>query len=101
MIAGIILFVLQASAFAGASQTIHIDNMQFQPATIAVKSGEVVTWENKDLVPHTVTSGDGSFDSGVVEPGKSWKHKFSKVGEFKYHCNLHPTMQASLSVKVK
>lgn len=72
-------------------------NMQFSPATLEVKKGDVVEWKNDDLVAHTATS--PLFDSGSIEPEKSWRHTFTDAGSFPYGCTFHPDMKASVVVK--
>lgn len=73
-----------------------------------------VVWTSKDTVPHTVTSDDGyvdringPFDSlqqqesvpgGFVKSGESFEFIFTKVGEYRYHCEPHPWMQGSIEV---
>jgi plastocyanin len=32
------------------------------------------------------------WDSGVLAPGATFGRVFRKVGTFKYHCTLHPTL---------
>jgi plastocyanin len=76
---------------------VSMRNMQFYPQTLNVKKGTVVEWKNDDLVPHTVTS--ASFDSGSLGPGKSWRHAFTKAGQFSYVCTFHPTMTGVVIVK--
>lgn len=100
LIAGVL--TLSALAFASSKShttTVIIENMKFTPAEFEVKKGETIVWINKDLVPHTVTSNDKSFDSKIIDPGKSWQLKNSKVGTYAYKCLLHPTMLGSLVVK--
>jgi len=55
-----------------------------------------VTWINRDTVPHSVTSSDGGFDSGPIEPGKSFEWTASK--SVAYHCVYHPSMTGSIQV---
>ena len=64
-------------AEAGVPVIVHVvmRNMKFDPATVEVKSGDVVEWKNEDITPHTATS--TSFDSAPIDPDKSWKHTFS------------------------
>jgi plastocyanin len=50
-----------------------------------VAPGTTVRWVNGDTIPHTVTADDGSFDSGVLEPGETCSRKFDQPGEWKYH----------------
>ena len=80
-----------------AVMKVSMRNMQFYPQTLKVKKGTVVEWKNDDLVPHTVTS--ASFDSGSLGPGKSWRHTFTKAGQFPYACTFHPTMTGVVIVK--
>jgi len=64
-----------------------------------VRVGDAITWINKDLVPHTVTSQAGGFDSGAIAPGASWTFTATRPGEFPYTCTFHPIMQAVLHVR--
>ena len=74
-----------------------IRNMKFEPPTLEVKKGDVVEWNNDDLTPHTATS--ASFDSGSLEPERSWRHPFAEAGNFPYACTFHPDMKAVIIVK--
>ena len=76
---------------------VSMRDMRFSPKTLRVKKGTVVEWKNDDIVPHTATS--GSFDSGSLGPGKSWRHTFTEAGQFQYTCTFHPTMTAIIIVK--
>jgi plastocyanin len=81
--------VESASPVSGAAAaTVSISNFQFQPQTVTVKAGAVVTWVNKEG-SHTVTSDSNAFDSGGLTAGKTFSHKFTKPGVYKYHCSIH------------
>ncbi len=54
--------------------------IRFQPAQLTVRVGEAVTFKNEDIVAHTVTADDGSFDSGLIQPGDTWKMTVQKDG---------------------
>ena len=82
-----------------ASHVVTIDAARFDPPVTVVRVGDVITWVNKDLVPHTATSREGGFDSGTIEPGASWKYTATRAGEFPYLCVFHPSMVALLRVK--
>ena len=88
-----------AVAAVSAPAIVHVvmRNMKFDPATVEVKSGDVVEWKNEDITPHTATS--TSFDSAPIDPDKSWKHTFSEPGNFPYSCTFHPDMKAVVTVK--
>ena len=85
-----------SSGSGGASASI-ID-FGFQPASITVKAGSTVTWKNTGSVTHTVTAGDGSFDSGQVAAGSSFQHTFTTAGTFAYHCTIHSSMTGTVVV---
>ena len=81
-----------------ATHTVKIEGMQFVPATLTVKKGDRIVWQNKDVVPHTATA-KGSFDSGSIAPDKSWSHAMAKAGSYDYVCTFHPGMKATVVVK--
>ena len=80
---------------AGAAEVI-IKNFRFQPAQLSVHPGESILFENEDIYAHTATADDGSFDSGLIQPGSSWKLTVAKAGTIAYHCTPHPNMKATL-----
>jgi plastocyanin len=105
-LAGLVL--LASSASAGATQkttrkprthTVKIDGMIFTPASLTIDAGDTVTWVNNDIVAHTATAADGSFDSRMIAAGKSWKQTFTSKGDFAYVCKYHPTMKGTLKVR--
>jgi plastocyanin len=91
----------RASAPGGAApaRSVVIENMQFTPATLQVRRGDRIVWINQDLVPHTVTARDGSFDSHAIAPGATWSLVAAKTGAVDYACLYHPTMVAHLVVR--
>ena len=61
------LALLALPALSGAAtQTVTIEGMKFQPASVTVKRGDTVVWQNKDVVPHTATAA-GKFDSKNID----------------------------------
>ncbi len=84
------------------SDSIRVDiaSMQFQPATIRVKSGETVTWINQEAMPHTVTSpSSGLLASDRLNRGGSYEHTFQEPGTYTYYCSLHPSMVGKIIVE--
>ena len=81
-----------------ATHTVKIEGMKFVPATLTVKRGDKVVWQNDDMVPHTATA-KGTFDSGNIAMGKSWSHAMKKAGRFDYVCTFHPGMKAVVVVE--
>jgi plastocyanin len=76
---------------------VSIQSLQFSPVTLEVKKGDIVEWKNDDLIPHTATSPE--FDSGALKSGQSWRHTFTKAGDFPYICTFHPQMKGVVIVK--
>ncbi|MGO9206964.1 MAG: plastocyanin/azurin family copper-binding protein [Candidatus Limnocylindrales bacterium] len=79
---------------AGRTAAATIVDFGFTPASLTVTVGTTVTWTNTGTVSHTVTADDGSFDSGTLASGATYKHTFSKAGTYAYHCSIHPSMVA-------
>lgn len=84
---------------AARAHTVAIEDMRYNPQTLTVRRGDRVTWINEDLVPHTVTADDGTFDSHLIQPGSSWTHVARKPGEYDYKCSLHVTMKGKILVR--
>jgi plastocyanin len=81
----------------GANQ-VFIQGMAFNPASITVTAGTTITWTNKDAVAHTVTSDSNAFNSGTVASGATFSFTFATAGSYSYHCAIHPSMVASVTV---
>ncbi len=79
---------------------IQIINNAFSPSELTISVGTTVKWTNADGVPHTVTSA-GNFDSGTIQPGKSFSFTFSKAGSFDYSCSIHPQMKGKVIVALR
>jgi plastocyanin len=78
--------------------TVTMEGMKFQPEALTVVSGDTVIWVNKDLVAHTATAPDGTFDSKLIAPDESWKLTVRTPGNVPYGCTYHPTMKGTLEV---
>jgi len=82
----------EGTEFPGCQESLSC----FEPYSLKIKVGDVVSFRNFGSVPHTVTSGflqtgpDGEFDSGVMKAGDQFLHKFTDADEYDYYCILHP-----------
>ena len=81
-----------------SANTILIKNFAFDPASMTVKAGSTVRWENKDSVPHRILFADGA-DSTVLAASQSWSRKIDQAGTYDYACTIHPTMQGTVIVE--
>ncbi len=77
---------------------VTIADFAFSPDTLDVAVGTTVVWTNDDPTTHTVTADDDSFGSDGLGQGDSFEHTFDTAGEHTYHCNIHPSMQATIVV---
>ena len=84
---------------ANTANTVSIVNMSFSPASLTVTAGTTVVWTNNDMITHTVTADDGSFDSGNITMGAKYSRLFSTAGTYAYHCTIHPDMKGTIVVK--
>ena len=94
----IVVMAPSAGATGTTTTTVSIQDFFFSPANVSVPAGTTVTWVNEGNVPHTVTSDDGQFDSGVLMPGDSYTVMFKGQGTITYHCMIHPSMTGSVTV---
>lgn len=79
--------------------TVTISNYSFSPATLTVKSGTAVTWQNDDPTTHTSTSDNGVWDTGNINSSGSKSITFNTAGTYKYHCTYHPMMVGTIVVQ--
>jgi len=87
------------AADAGNATRADIRGMAFAPARIEVAAGATIRWTNTDMVVHTVTADDASWDSGPIEPGATWSHTFATAGDYSFHCTPHPFMKGVVVVR--
>ena len=96
-----VAMTLSASLVTPASaETIKvtIDKVAYAPVNISARVGDTIEWSNADLVAHTSTARDKSFDL-MVMPNKKQTLTVKKAGEFDYYCKFHPNMTGHISVK--
>jgi plastocyanin len=92
-----------ASPVAGGSAVSIVDNA-FNPTTLTVAKGTSVTWTNTGTAGHTVSADDKSFDSdasntnATLAGGATFSHTFDTAGTFAYHCKIHSSMTATITV---
>jgi plastocyanin len=71
----------------------------FSPATLTVPKGTTVIWTNKSDAPHTVTSDNGAFtESSNLSENQTFQTTFTTAGTYTYHCEIHPSMKATIIV---
>jgi len=78
---------------------IEIKDFAFNPQTITVKSGEKVTWINRDEEPHTVVSVEKQFKkSTALDTDQEFTITAGAPGTYTYFCSVHPKMTGTIVV---
>ncbi len=99
LMSGLAAMLVLAAATPAAD--VVIDNFSFSASTITVAAGTVVTWTNRDDIPHTVTA-DGIppvYRSHPLDTGDSFRQMFKLAGTYHYYCSLHPKMRGTVVVR--
>jgi LPXTG-motif cell wall-anchored protein len=89
----------EPTAVAAASGAVTIVDFSFSPGTITINEGDTVTWTNNGPTPHSATSSNGAFDTGIFPAGQSRSHTFDQAGTFSYICTPHPNMHGTVIVQ--
>jgi len=87
-----------------ATDRVKMQNTQFTPRVIKVRTGTTVKWTNLDAIEHTVTPvdkvrwdslGSGDAPTQWLKNNDSWSFTFTKPGEYLYYCILHAAPDGS------
>jgi plastocyanin len=98
------LFVLggemkNADGTSTKQNKIEIKDFAFNPQTLTVKSGENVTWINRDEEPHTVVSVQKQFKkSTALDTDQEFTITAGAPGTYTYFCSVHPKMTGTIVV---
>ena len=98
----VVLVVPTAGAQQGQNVTVMMQDNYFSPADITVPAGTTVTWVQSGNNPHTTTSYDGLWDSGILQggSGQSFSFTFNEPGTYTYFCRPHEAQGMVGSVTV-
>lgn len=83
----------------GGREVVEITGFEFRPSELSVEVGDTVEFVNRDVVPHTATARDGSFDSRRLAADSSWSWVARSAGVVSYTCVLHPSMNGRIEVR--
>lgn len=87
-----------AAAAAPHTYTVVIDKMKFGPVPAELHKGDAIIWVNRDMLRHTATAADHSFDVDLPAGAKG-KTVLTKSGTIPFVCRFHPGMRGVLHVK--
>ena len=69
-----------------------------QVAHVVLGVNSTVTWVSHSISYDTVTSRNGTFDSGPIAPGGTFTYTFHEAGTYQYYCVYHPWMTGAVVV---
>ena len=85
---------------AAKGNKIEIKDFSFNPQTLTVKSGEKITWINRDEEPHTVVSVEKQFKkSTALDTDQEFTITAGAPGTYTYFCSVHPKMTGTIIVQ--
>ena len=89
-----------AGGAAAKENKIEIKDFAFNPQTITVKSGEKITWVNRDEEPHTVVSVEKQFKKSMaLDTDQEFTVTAGAPGTYTYFCSVHPKMTGTIIVQ--
>ncbi|WP_282605755.1 cupredoxin family copper-binding protein [Pelagibius sp. Alg239-R121] len=88
-----------ADAKEAATHVVEIKDFIFSPKQLSVTPGDRITWINRDIVPHTATASDKSWDSGTLKTDEEWQTTVEAGMYGDYFCRFHPNMKAKLEIR--
>ena len=89
-----------ADGGAAGEIRIEIKDFAFNPQTLTVKSGEKVTWINRDEEPHTIVSVEKQFKkSNALDTDQEFTITAGAPGTYSYFCSVHPKMTGTIVVE--
>ncbi|MBN3562180.1 hypothetical protein [Aliamphritea spongicola] len=101
-VAGWLVLPLPLKGLAATTHEIVISSLVFAPQQISARAGDRVTWRNDDIVPHTATATDHSWDTGIIEPGQQITLEIpagagaGAGAGATYYCLYHPSMKGRI-----
>lgn len=89
---------IQVSIDPGSGTNVNLPGFTPTDLTVVIGVNNTVEWTNNDVMPHTVTARDGSFDSGNMNHGALYVYTFTKPGLYQYTCTYHGWMHGTVNV---
>ena len=85
---------------AVSGQQVEMKDIAFQPETIKVRTGETITWVNRDSVQHDVVNAKEGQEpkSELFNEGQTYEWTPTEAGTVEYVCTVHPNMTGTVEV---
>jgi plastocyanin len=94
-------------ASSAQDETINASSSTWEPADVAIETGESVTWSmDTSNVPHNLVASDGEENDPAwtgqkipIQVGGTFTYRFTKPGVYAFLCQVHPTtMRGTVTV---
>jgi plastocyanin len=89
-----------AAVPAHHEHVVAMAGMRFGAAPAGLRVGDTILWVNRDIVAHSATARDRSFDV-TVQPRQSVRVTLRRAGAIAFYCRFHPAMQGRLAVAAR
>jgi hypothetical protein len=76
---------------------VDLKNFAIDPEELTIEAGDTVEWH---IVSgrHSTTSKDDAWDSGELQQGMTFAHRFETAGVYPYFCRPHDFMRGTVTV---
>lgn len=87
-------------------KTVHMTDTEYIPASLTINQNDTITFINRGSNNHWPASAlhpthqvYPEFDpKAPIKPGDSWSFTFTKVGVWRWHDHLYPTINGTITV---
>ena len=85
---------------AVSGQQVEMKDIAYQPEAIRVRTGETITWVNRDAVQHDVVNVKEGEEprSELFNEGQTYEWTPTEAGTVEYLCTVHPNMTGTVEV---
>jgi plastocyanin len=80
----------------GGGGALEVTESEFED--VSATAGGTVEVTNSSGIPHTFTADDGAFDEELPDGETVSVPAPAEPGEYDFHCEIHPSMTATLTV---
>jgi len=92
------VLVLGPALAVGDVTRVVMKSVDYAPKQARVHVGDAVEWQNQDIVAHTASAKDKSWEVNVL-PGRTGRVVMNVPGTFDYICRYHPNMTGEIVVE--
>lgn len=94
---GILVILPLACRERPQTHVVDVRNFAYEPATLDIQAGDTLAFVNHDIVPHTATARDQSWDTESIATADTVRVVAGASGD--YFCAFHPSMMATVAIR--